>query len=52
MSSSTLAKWTGALFILGAVIVNIPYALLIMNFEYPDILRQDPQLILTMFHQG
>ena len=39
-------KWhrrlTGILFIVGAVLVNIPYTLLIMSFDYPDILGSLP----------
>jgi hypothetical protein len=35
-----MKKITGILFVFGAVVVNIPYALLISNFNYPDILRE------------
>ncbi|MFM9951546.1 MAG: DUF4386 domain-containing protein [Saprospiraceae bacterium] len=45
-------KITGLLFILGALGVFIPYTMLTMTFDYPDILRQDVGLILTKFHQG
>ncbi len=45
-------KVIGALFILGAVGVFVPYLILTMNFDYPDILRQDPGTILTQFHNG
>lgn len=45
-------KTTGWLLIAGAVGVFIPYTLLTMNFEYPDILRQDTGTILTKFHEG
>ena len=42
----------GILLILGAIGVFIPYTLLTMVFDYPDILRQDPGVILTRFQQG
>jgi hypothetical protein len=42
----------GILFIAGALLVNVPYMLLIMNFEYPDILMEAPGTILTQFAQG
>jgi len=45
-------KWAGFLFIAGAVLVNIPYTLLIVNFNYPDILREPSGDILTQFQAG
>jgi hypothetical protein len=45
-------KAIGLLLILGAVGVFIPYAILTIIFDYPDILRQDPGFILTKFHDG
>ena len=42
----------GLLLILGAIGVFIPYTILTMTFEYPDILRQDTGVILTKFHNG
>jgi hypothetical protein len=42
----------GLLLIAGAIGVFIPYTLLTMIFEYPDILRQDTGTILTKFHAG
>ena len=45
-------KKIGLLLIAGAVGVFIPYAILTMTFEYPDILRQDTGVILTKFHDG
>ena len=51
MNKSNLAKWTGILFITGSVLVNIPYTLLIMQFDYPDILRQPAADILSSFQQ-
>lgn len=49
MKVSTL---TGLLFIAGVILINIPYTLLIMNFNYPDILRQPTGEILTQFAAG
>jgi len=43
---------TGLLLIAGAIGVFIPYTILTMTFEYPDILRQDTGTILTKFHTG
>ena len=43
---------TGILFILGAILVNIPYTLLIMNFDYPDVLRKPAGEILERFAAG
>lgn len=43
---------TGWLLIAGAVGVFIPYTILTMTFEYPDILRQDTGVILTKFHEA
>lgn len=45
-------KITGILLILGAVGVLIPYTILTMTFDYPNILRQDAGVILTKFHEG
>ena len=39
MSQNNFRKLTGLFFIVGAMLVNIPYTLLIMNFDYPDVLR-------------
>lgn len=52
MTKITLTKLTGVLLIVGSIIVNIPYTLLIMNFDYPDILREPVGYILTQFQQG
>lgn len=43
---------TGLALISGAILVNIPYTLLTMNFEYPEILRQPAGEILTRFAAG
>lgn len=45
-------KIIGWLLIIGAVGVLIPYTLLTINFDYPQILREDSGLILTRFHSG
>jgi hypothetical protein len=42
----------GTLLIAGAIGVFIPYTILTMTFEYPNILRQDEGTILTKFHEG
>lgn len=42
----------GGLFIAGAIALFIPYTMLTIMFEYPDILRQDTAVILTKFHEG
>ncbi|HLE91038.1 MAG TPA: DUF4386 domain-containing protein, partial [Anaerolineales bacterium] len=52
MSETNFRKLTGIFFIVGAILVNIPYTLLIVNFDYPDILRQPTSEILTRFHAG
>lgn len=52
MPQTTFRKLAGIFFIVGALLVNIPYTLLIMNFDYPDILRQPTAEILTRFHAG
>lgn len=45
-------KSIGLLLIAGAIAVFIPYTVLTIIFEYPDILRQDTGTILTKFHAG
>jgi hypothetical protein len=47
-----IEKKIGYLLILGAVGVFIPYTVLTITFNYPDILRQESGIILTQFHQG
>ena len=42
----------GTLLILGVVLVFIPYTALTLMFDYPDILRQEPGIILTRFQAG
>lgn len=45
-------RWVGIMLILGAVSVFIPYTLLTIIFDYPDILREDPGIVLTKFYEG
>ena len=52
MSLKRVRQTTGILFILGAILVNIPYTLLIMNFDYPEILRFPTGDILERFAAG
>jgi hypothetical protein len=52
MFTNRFRQLTGVFFIFGAVLVNVPYTLLIMNFDYPDILRASVEEILTKFHAG
>lgn len=42
----------GTLFILGAVLLFVPYTTLTIIFDYPDVLRLEPGEILTRFRQG
>ena len=52
MSQNNFRKLTGLFFIVVAMLVNIPYTLLIMNFDYPDVLRLPTAEILTKFQAG
>lgn len=45
-------KTIGYLLILGALAVFVPYTILTVIFNYPDILRQESGVILKSFHQG
>ena len=45
-------KTIGILLILGAIGVLVPYTILTIIFDYPDILRQETGIILTKFHEG
>lgn len=45
-------KIIGILFIVGAIGVLIPYTILTITFDYPNILRQETGSILTKFHSG
>jgi hypothetical protein len=52
MSEKSFRRLAGILFICGAILVNIPYTALIMNFDYPDILRMPSADILIKFQAG
>jgi hypothetical protein len=52
VTQQQIRKLTGALLILGAILVNVPYALLIATFDYPDILRAPTADILNQFAAG
>jgi len=52
MSTKQFRQLAGLFFVLGAVLINIPYSLLITNFDYPDILRAPVDQILTQFQAG
>jgi hypothetical protein len=45
-------KTIGILLIIGAVGVLVPYTILTIIFDYPNILRQETGIILTKFHEG
>ncbi|NEU10112.1 DUF4386 domain-containing protein [Flavihumibacter sp. R14] len=45
-------KTIALLLILGAIGVMIPYSILTITFDYPDILREASGTILTKFHDG
>lgn len=45
-------KAIGWSLLLGSILVLIPYTILVMEFNYPDILRKPTGQILTQFHQG
>jgi hypothetical protein len=47
-----MEKTIGLLLIAGAIGVLIPYTVLTIIFNYPDILRQDAGAVLTRFHEG
>ena len=44
-------KTIGILLISGAIALLVPYTILTMIFEYPDILRKDTAIVLTKFHE-
>jgi hypothetical protein len=48
----TSGKGIGYLLIVGAIGVFLPYTILTITFNYPDILRQESGFILTEFHKG
>jgi hypothetical protein len=50
--SSKLHKVTGATFIFLGIYINIPFSILGVIFDYPNILRQPTGQVLTLFKQG
>ncbi len=52
MTPVQLRKLTGWVFILTPILINIPYTLLVMTFDYPDVLRQAPGDVLTRYQAG
>ena len=52
MNRMRLAKQTGTLFIFLPILLNIPFILLGMTFNYPDILREPAGDIIAQFHNG
>jgi hypothetical protein len=47
-----IEKTIGWFLIIGAIGVLIPYTILTITFEYPDILRKDVSEVLTRFYDG
>lgn len=45
-------KTIGFLLIFGGILLFIPYTILTITFDYPDILREDIGKVLTEFRQG
>ena len=45
-------KTIGILLLTGAIGVLVPYTILTITFDYPNILREDTGAILTKFHEG
>lgn len=45
-------KTIGLLLIIGAIGVLVPYTILTITFDYPNILRQETGSILSKFHEG
>ncbi|MCW3074548.1 MAG: hypothetical protein JWP69_1617 [Flaviaesturariibacter sp.] len=45
-------KLIGSLLIIGALGVTVPYTMLTLTFDYPDILRAESGTVLTEFHKG
>jgi Domain of unknown function (DUF4386) len=52
MNEQRLRHLTGLSFILGAILINVPYFILIATFDYPAILREPTAVILTRFQAG
>ena len=52
MNEQRVRRLVGLSFILGAILINVPYFILIASFDYPDILREPTEVILTRFQAG
>jgi hypothetical protein len=52
MTQTTLQKLTGVLFILSAVGFAVTSTVLSSTFNWPDILREPPDTVLTEFQEG
>src|SRR5436853_7624338 len=52
MNEQRLHRLIGLSFILGALLINVPYFILIATFDYPTILREPTAVILSRFQAG
>ena len=52
MNTMKHQRLAGILLIVGAVLIYIPYTMLSMSFDYPDILREPTGAILTRYQEG
>ena len=52
MTAAPTNRTTGLLLLSFALVVNLPYTLLQMNFDYPNILRRPAAEVLLRFHDG
>jgi hypothetical protein len=52
MNEPRVRRLIGLCFILGAVLINVPYFILIATFDYPTILREPTAVILSRFQAG
>lgn len=47
-----MAKVSAISFILLGLYINVPFSILAVIFDYPDILREPAGVVLTRFHEG
>jgi len=52
MTQNQSHKLAGIILVAVPILINLPYTLLMVNFQYPDILRQPPSEILLQFHEA
>ena len=52
LSNIKSAKTIGLLLMIGGIFLFVPYTLLTLTFDYPNILRAETGTILTRFHAG